>query len=372
MPSERAAAFAMGKTMKTAVFYGGRDIRIEQVAVPVPGPGEVLVEVCAAGICGSDLHRYRGHDPWGSIAVGPYRTGHELAGVVVALGPDIEGVTVGQRVGVEPTQLAGCGTCRLCRRGDYNLCPHKPRPGGRRRASAGFSELDLALAGNVFPLPDHLSFAIASLVDVYACAVHAVHRASVAEANAIAVLGTGPVGLAVGQVARALGARQVLMIGRREEPLALARQVGAADLCIDLSRTAGLGEAVRELTCGEGADLVFETVGGQGVTVRQAVAAAGRGGAVVILGAFTGDVAVSYREANEKEITLRWSTGYSSWRREREYGMALDLVAEGRLQAAPLITHHFPLDRIGEAFAVADDKKRSGASKVVVEPSSFR
>src|SRR5688500_12674821 len=107
MPSESAPASAMRTTMKTAVFYGGRDIRVGEVAVLFPGPGEVLVEVCAAGICGSDLHRYRGHDPWGSIDAGPYRTGHELAGVVVALGPGVEGVAVGQRVGVEPTQLAG-------------------------------------------------------------------------------------------------------------------------------------------------------------------------------------------------------------------------------------------------------------------------
>jgi len=367
MPSE-SAAFAFRTTMKTAVFYGGRDIRVEEVAVPVPGPGEVLVKVGAAGICGSDLHRYRGHDPWGSIAAGPYRTGHELAGVVVALGPGAEGVAVGQRVGVEPTQLAGCGSCRSCRRGDYNLCPRKPRPEGRRRVSAGFSELDLALAGNVFLLPDDVSFAVASLVDVYACAVHAVHRAPVADA--VVVLGTGPVGQAVGQVARALGGRQVVLVGRREQPLTLAREVGAADLCIDLSQTAELGEAVRELTRGEGADLVFETVGGSGETVRQAVAAAGRGATVVVLGAFTGDVAVSYREANEKEITLRWSSGYSSWRGEREYGIALDLVAAGRIHAAPLITHRFPLDRIGEAFAAANDKRRSGATKVVVEPSS--
>ncbi len=356
--------------MKTAVFYGGRDIRVEEIAVPLPGPGEVLIEVGVAGICGSDLHRYRGHDPWGSIAAGPYRTGHELAGVVVALGPGVEGVAVGQRVGVEPTQLAGCGTCRLCRRGDYHLCARKPRPEGRRRASAGFSELDLALAGNVFPLPDHVSFAVASLVDVYACAVHAVHRTPVAGAKTVVVLGTGAVGLAVGQVSRALGARQVLLVGRREGPLALARQVEAADLCVDLGRAVELGGAVRELTRGEGADVVFETVGGTGETVRQAMEIAGRGGVVAVLGAFIGDVALPYREANAKEITLRWSTGYSSFRGEREYAIALDLIAARRIDAAPLITHRFPLDRIGEAFAAADDKRRSGATKVVIEPSS--
>ena len=357
-------------TMKTAVFYGGRDIRIEEMAVPVPGPGQILVEVGAAGICGSDLHRYRGHDPWGSIGAGPRRTGHELAGVVVELGPDVEGLTVGQRVGIEPTQLAGCGACRLCRRGDYHLCPQKPLHEGKRRTSAGFSELDLALAGNVFPLPDTLSFGVASMIDVYACAVHAVHRTPVADANAVVVLGTGPVGLAVGQVARALGARNTILVGRREEPLARAREVGAADRGLDLSLVESLGEAVRDLTRGEGADVVFETVGGSGDTVRQAAGAAGRGGIVVVLGAFVGDVSLGYREANEKEITLRWSNGYSSWRGEREYRTALDLMAAGRIDAEPLVTHRFPLQRIGEAFAAADDKRSSGAIKVVIEPNA--
>src|SRR5919197_3212662 len=104
--------------MKAALFYGGPDIRVEELPVPAPGPGEVLVRVGAAGICGSDLHRYRQPAPTATV---PTRAGHELAGEVAALGPGVAGLAVGQRVGVEPLHLLGCGACPQCRRGEYHI-----------------------------------------------------------------------------------------------------------------------------------------------------------------------------------------------------------------------------------------------------------
>ncbi|MEM7355728.1 MAG: alcohol dehydrogenase catalytic domain-containing protein, partial [Acidobacteriota bacterium] len=138
--------------MKTAFLYGSRDLRLEEIPAPSPGPGEVLVRIGAAGICGSDLHRYRGDDPWSPTQVcqpqlgKPRRLGHELAGVVVELGRGVHGLEAGQRVGVEPMQLAGCGACPPCRRGDYHLCGGRDHDPQRRR-SAGFSELDVADVG---------------------------------------------------------------------------------------------------------------------------------------------------------------------------------------------------------------------------------
>lgn len=352
--------------MKTAVFYGGPDIRIEEVESPVPGPCEVLVEVAAAGICGSDLHYFRGEDPWGS-ARWPQRIGHELAGVVAAVGPGVTRVEPGARVAVEPRHLVGCGACRCCGRGDYHLCPRRGLQGGERRASAGFSEFDLAPESNVFPLPDHVSLEAAALADVYACAVHAVRRAAIRPTDTVAVFGTGPVGLAVGQVARLAGARQTLLVGRRNEALDLAVRAGAADHGIN-SRRQDPVAAVLERTGGEGADVVFESVGGTAETLSPAVLAAARGGVIVILGAFVGDVAVPYREANRRELDLRWSSSYSTWNGVREFQIALDLIAEGRVATAPLLTHRFPLDEIGRAFHAAADKAASGAVKVLVQP----
>jgi threonine dehydrogenase-like Zn-dependent dehydrogenase len=351
--------------MKTAVFYGGPDVRIEEMATPRPAAGEVLVRVAAAGICGSDLHYYRGEDPWGS-AVWPQRLGHELAGMVEEVGPGVTGFVPGQRVGIEPLHLLGCGVCRLCVRGDYHLCPRRGLHEGRRRGSAGFSQYDLAVERNLFPLPDPLPLEVASLADVYACAVHALHRAPVRPHDTVVVVGTGPVGLAVGQLARLCGARRAIVIGRRDEALALALAAGAADEGIN-SRREDAGAAVLARTEGLGAEVVFDAVGGR-PSLDVALAATARGGVLVVLGACAGDVALPYREANRRELDLRWSSSYSTWNGVREFQIALDLLAGGRLAAAPLLTHRFPLAAIGDAFRTAADRASSGAVKVLVEP----
>ena len=354
--------------MKAALFYGGHDIRVEELPDPIPGPGEILVDIGAAGVCGSDLHPYRGADPWGGQVTGPRRAGHELAGVVAAVGPGVARVEVGQRVGVEPMHLAGCGVCRQCRRGDYHVCPRRGLRDGQRHGSAGFSELDLAAAENVYPLPDSVSLEAASLLDVYGCGVHAVSRVPLRASEDVCVIGTGPIGLTMGQVARAAGARRVIMIGRRDEPLEFALRVGAADAVVNNTRVDSLSEAIADLTRGELCDAVFETVGGNEDTMAQAVEAAAFGGRIGIIGAFWGDVAVAYRAANRKELDLRWCNSYSTWHGVREFQIALELVASGRVQAEPLITHRYPLTDIGAAFRAADDKRTSQAVKVVVQP----
>ena len=354
--------------MRTALFYGGKDIRVEEMPRPEPGPGEVLVRIAAAGICGSDLHPYRGYDPWGGMVTRePRRAGHELAGTITAVGPGVAGLTVGQRVGVEPMHLVGCGQCRFCARGDYHICPTRGRRDGRATWSAGFSEYDLVVAQNCFPLPDHVSFEAASMVDVYACGVHALNRIPLQPFNSVVVIGTGPIGMTAGQVARAAGARQVIMVGRRDELLEFGRSVGAADQVINSSRE-DVGEAVARLTDGEGAEIVLESVGGEADTIGHALAAAAQGGVIGIIGAFRGDVCVPYSLANKKELDIRLCNSYSTWRGVREYKIALDMIAAGRVQANPLITHRFPLEQITDGFAAAADKRSSGALKVVIQP----
>jgi threonine dehydrogenase-like Zn-dependent dehydrogenase len=275
---------------------------------------------------------------------------------------------VGQRVGVEPMHLVGCGRCRQCRRGDYHVCPTRGIRHGQRRASAGFSELDLVVAENVYPLPDQVSLDAASLLDVYGCGVHAINRIPLRAMEHVCVVGTGPIGLTMGQVARAAGARQVIMIGRRDEPLEFALSVGAADTVVNNTRVHDLGEAIADLTSGELCDAVFESVGGTSDTMAQAVEAAAFGGRIGIIGAFWGDVSVAYRAANRKELDLRWCNSYSTWHGVREFQIALDMVAAGRVQAEALISHRFALVEISSAFEAADDKRASGAVKVIVQP----
>ncbi len=350
--------------MKTAMLYGGPNLRIEDVPMPLPGPGEVVVRVRAAGICGSDLHGYRQPRP---DVTYPIRAGHELSGVISEIGPDLSGLSVGQRVGVEPMHLIGCGECSQCRRGDYHICPRRGRRAGKPVHSAGFSEYDLVDARNVFPLPDQVSFAEAAILDVYAVAVHGINRLPVKPFHSVAIIGTGAVGLTQGQVARAVGARQVIVIGTRDESLETARACGAADVVVNASKVDPV-RAVLELTGGEGVDVAFETVGGHTPTIQQCCELVTYGGKVGVVGLFFESVSLDPRQAMRKEIDLRWVNSYSTWEGVREYQIALDLLAAGKLQARPLITHRTPLDRIAEGFAWANDKQRSGAIKVIVEP----
>ena len=352
--------------MKVALFYGGKDIRVEEIPHPTPGPGEVLVRVGAAGVCGSDLHGYR--DPsrgWPGLSL-PYMTGHELAGEVTALGPDVKGLEIGQRVGVEPRHLVGCGHCRWCLRGDYQLCPELGRVRGELVYSTGFAEYSLEPAEKCYPLPDDLPIEEAAILDVYAVAVHALHRVPVRPMDTVVVLGVGAIGLATVQVARATGARRVIAVGTRDEPLQVARRLGC-DEVINTTKV-DVAEAAQALTDGQGAEVVFEAVGGRAPTFAQATEIVSRGGRVGIVGSFVEPQTLDPWLCMHKEVTLRWVWSYGTWEGVPEYQIALDMMATGGFKAGPLITHRFSLDRIGEAFAAADNKRESGAIKVLVVP----
>ncbi len=349
--------------MRAARFHGGHDIRLENVPEPEPGPGEVVVRVRAAGICGSDLHGYR--DPHPS-ADQPRTRGHELAGEVAALGPGVRDLAVGQRVGVEPRHLVSCGGCRWCRRGDTQLCPQLGIVAGSAVHSTGFAEYSLESAAHCYPLPESFATEIAAILDVYAVAVHAVHRVPPDPAHTVVVIGTGPIGLATAQLAKSSGAGQVIVVGRRAAPLHLARQLGC-DATVNAVEE-DLPAAVRALTRGEGAAIVFEAVGGAAATLEQAIDVAGRGAHIGIIGAFTQGQRLDPGPCMRKELSLHWIWSYGLWDGVPEFQIALDLLAGGRVDAAPLITHRFPLDQIDAAFAAADDKRASGAVKVLVLP----
>ncbi|HUK90316.1 MAG TPA: alcohol dehydrogenase catalytic domain-containing protein [Blastocatellia bacterium] len=353
--------------MKTALFYGGRDIRVEQSPIPKPGDGQVLVAVRAAGICGSDLHFYRGASIWDDTPHLPHRRGHELAGVIAELGSGANGYAVGQRVGIEPAHLIGCGHCQECIEGQYHICSLRDKDGNRLR-SGGFAEFDLAAMSNIFPLPDNVSFEAASMIDVYACGVHALNRTPVCDGSSVAIVGAGPLGMALGQIARASGAGPVIMVGRRDQALAAAARAGAADMVINRPSPSETALAVQKITSGRGASVVFETAGGDGETLATAIAIAAPGASIGLLGCFEGSTPVKYSVAASKELSIIWLNGYSTWRGKREYLTALDLLSDGKVSAERLISHRFPLGDLPEAFATAADKVSSRAIKVVVEP----
>jgi len=351
--------------MKAAMFYGGKDIRVEEVPDPVPGPGEVLIEVKAAGICGSDLHGYRVKQerPWFPY---PHTSGHELTGVVVEVGSDVSKVRVGDRVGIEPLHLIGCGTCRWCRQGHYEACPNRGRVDGVRRHSSGFAELDVAPESNCYPLPDELPTEAASILDVYACAVHVVHRVPVKPSYNVVVVGAGPIGLSAAEAYRALGARQVIVVDMLEHALAKAKEV-AADEVVNAAEVDPV-EVVRELTGGDGADIVIEAVGGRAPTFANDVHMVARNGTLGIIGMYTEPQTLDSQEAMAKQMQITWINSYGAWEGVPEFQIAMDMMVAGRFHPLEMITHRFPLDEIGEAFATATNKRESKAIKVLIIP----
>lgn len=342
--------------MLAARFYGGKDIRVEEVPDPVAGPGEVLVRVRAAGICGSDLHGYR-RGVSGTSA--PRTPGHELAGEVVALGEGVASVAPGARVGVEP--LVGCGHCAYCLAGDYHLCPGLEHIGGAR--PGGFAQYTVAPVDRLYPLPEHVSYDEAAILDVLAVAVHALSRVPVAPGERVAVIGSGAIGLSIAQMA-AISGGAVAVLGRREGPLRLAAETAGAT---GISLLGDPVAAVREWSGGEGADVVYEAVGGTADTLDLALKLAAPHGRVGVVGSFQEPQTLDVRVPMRRELSLIWVWSYALRGSRPEFAIALDLLARGALKAAPLITHRFPLERIAEGFATADDK--SGNSiKVIINP----
>lgn len=351
--------------MKTALFYGGRNIRVEERSVPEPGAGEVLVRVRAAGVCGSDLHNYRGHRS--ATSATPWQQGHELAGEVTSLGPGVNELSVGQRVAVEAEHLLGCGRCSWCADGQNHLCPERGMRNGEKQSSHGFSQYDVCIATNLHPISDAVSFGHAVLLDCYACGVHAANRSPVPEDGTAVIIGAGAIAMTLGQVLRARGAAKVVMIGTRPEPLATAVDSGAADSTICLAEQDAV-DGVLSLTGGEGAAVTYETVGGRSQLISQAASMTRRGGAISVLGLFTAVQEIDAGLAMQKELTIRWSNSFSSWRGESEFVTALNMMENDHLRPGPIITHEFGIDDIGRAFAAADDKATSGAIRVMVIP----
>ncbi len=351
--------------MKSALFYGGRDIRVEELPMPEPGPGEALVRVRAAGVCGSDLHNYRGHRE--STSQVPWQQGHELAGEVAALGSGVTELNIGQRVAVEAEHLLGCGNCQWCAEGQNHLCPDRGIRDGEKQSSHGFSQYDVCVATNLHPISNAISFEDAALLDCYACGVHAMNRSPVAEGETVVIIGAGAIAMTLGQVLGATTDCRVIMIGTRPEPLQAAISSGSADQTICTVEQDAV-QGVLHATGGEGAAVTYETVGGRSQLIAQAASMTQRGGAVSVLGLFTAPQQIDPALGMQRELTISWSNSFSSWKGESEFVTALKLMEANKLQPGLIATHRFDLNQISAAFAAADNKASSGAIRVMVMP----
>ena len=343
--------------MKAAQFYGGKDIRVETVPDPTPEAEQVLVQVEAAGICGSDLHGYH-RQP--DKPLSPRIGGHELAGQIVDIGKDVTEHKAGERVAIEP--ISPCNNCPECYNGYYNICANL------RHAGGGFAEFMVARTSNAYSLPDTVSAEGGALAEVYAVAVHAVNRAMVSPGDHVAIIGSGPVGLTIAQVADIAGATSIAVLGKPDAPVQIANEVvGAVPINVDKTDAV---EVVMEWSNGRGADVVFEAVGGTANTLEQATQIAAKRGRVCMVGGHGAPLTFSERFARSRELTIIWSFCYGRRGGKTEFQIAIDLLAAGKLDPSPLVTHRFSLNEITQAFAVAAGRDEHGSVKVLVMPNN--
>ncbi len=334
-----------------AAFSGGKGkIEIKDAPVPEPGAGEVLLRVRACGICGSDLHFYRGELP----ALPTISPGHEFAGEVTEVGEGVKGFTPGQRVVVEPIRT--CRRCSYCRSGSNHLCPKRVLLG--TFASGGLAEYVAVPDYTLYPLPDALDYELAALVEPLAVAVHGLHLVGLSFGERVVILGGGSIGVLSALAARALGAAEVVVTYRYEHQAKAALAAGATR-AVRAEEAAGLAR--------ERPDVVVETVGGHADTLNQAIGLVRLGGRVSLLGLFTGSVQVNALALMLNEVRVAGGITYCRRGRHSDFDVAMRMIEADPERARGILSHRFPLREADEAFRTAADKSTASV-KVQVHP----
>ena len=333
----------------------GPGLAMEDVPVPEPGPGEVLLEVKAAAICGTDLH-IREWDPWADEHVStPLTVGHEMCGIVVGHGTGVTSPPLGTLVSVESHVV--CGVCSWCRTGKGHLCPETEILGVHR--DGVFAEFVAVPAENAWTDPPDMPLSVASLQENFGNAVHTV---SVPEVNGrkVLVTGCGPVGVMAVAAARALGARSVYATDVSEFRLAMASQMGA-DMTFDASAT-DIVAAILEATEGEGVDVLLEMSGAPSA-IDDGLHVLKHGGEAALLGLTSAPITLDIDDrVIFKGATLHGIVGRRLW--DTWYRMRA-LLRSGTVDLQPMVTHRLLLDDFETAF----DLMASGnTGKVVMFP----
>ncbi|OGL01535.1 MAG: hypothetical protein A3I14_02475 [Candidatus Rokubacteria bacterium RIFCSPLOWO2_02_FULL_73_56] len=337
------------------VFHGPGDLRREELPVPAPGPGELVLRIDAALTCGTDVKTLRRGHPV-MIPRVPTVFGHEFAGTVRAVGAGVRAFREGDRV--VAANSAPCGACPSCRGGRANLCEDLLFVNG---AYGEFIALPPRLvATNVVPLAPALPARRAAFAEPLACALGGVARARVEAGQTVVVLGAGPLGCLLGMVAAAQGAR-VLLVGKAGWRLDRVRQLGIGE-CLDATKTGSVVAEIRARTGGRGAEVTIDATGRPEVW-EEAVEAVARGGRVVFFGGCAPGTAIRLetRRTHYEELTLLGAFHHTPELIRRAVG----LMAAGTLVPDGLISHRMPLEEVGEALELM---ARGEALKVLVEP----
>ena len=338
------------------VIHAPSDLRLDERDAGEIGPGQVLVKVGMGGICGSDLHYFH-HGGFGTVRIKePMVLGHEVAGTVAAVAPDVTSVTIGDRVAINPSRP--CGACRYCWEGLPNHCLDMRFYGSAMRTPhihGAFRNLLPCDASQCVAVADSVPLSLAALAEPFSVGLHAVSRAGSLTGKKVLVSGCGPIGALALAAARLHGAAEIVATDIVDEPLAVAQALGAS-LTINVASDR---EWVRRFAADKGTfDIMLECSGNERA-LRDGLDVMRPRGVVVQLG-LGGDVSLPQNAVVTKELSI-----CGSFRFHAEFGEAVRLINEGRVNLSPLITHSFPMTQAREAFELAGDRTR--AMKVQID-----
>ncbi len=328
------------------------EIQFREVPIGEPGEGEVLIKMRNIGICGSDIHVYHGKHPFTSY---PVTQGHEVSGEVVKTGPGVTGLEPGQKVTVQPQVT--CGKCYPCRHGKYNLCEELKVMGFQTTGMA--SEYFIAPAKLVLPLPDNMSFEQGAMIEPLAVAVHAVRQFGDIAGKDVVVMGAGPIGNLVFQVAKGLGAAHTLVTSHGGIRAELARECGA-DWVIN-TREEDLGDAMLRCFGPDKADVIYDCAGNN-ASMGDAIKYARKGSVIILVAVFAGMANVDLAVLNDHELDLNTTMMY----REEDYLEAIRLVSQGKVKLEPLMTKVFSFKDYKKAYEYIDNNKAS-SMKILID-----
>lgn len=327
-------------------------IEFRETPRPIAAEGRVLVRIMRIGICGSDIHVYHGKHPFTRY---PVTQGHEVSGRIEAVGSGVEGLSVGQKVTIEPQVC--CGHCYPCTHGKYNLCEELKVMGFQTTGTA--SEYFAVDASKVTPLPETMSYDEGAMIEPLAVTVHAAKRFPELKGARVAILGCGPIGILLMQSCKALGAASVLVTDVSDYRLSVARSVGA-DYAVNTGET-DMEQALRDAFGSDKADVIYDCAGSD-ITMGQAIRCARKGSTIVLVAVFSKMASVDLAVLNDHELELNTSMMY----RHEDYVDAIRLVSEGKVQLRPLMSRHFAFRDYLEAYQYIDEN-REMTMKVIID-----
>jgi len=338
------------------VIHAPDDLRMDEQDAGEVGPGQVLVRVGMGGICGSDLHYFH-HGGFGTVRIKePMVLGHEVAGTVAAVAPDVTSLKIGDRVAINPRRP--CFACKYCLEGLPNQCLEMRFYGSAMRTphvQGAFRNLLLCNASQCVAVADGVPMAMAALAEPFSVGLHAVSRAGSLLGKRVLVSGCGPIGALAVAAARVHGATEIVVTDVVDEPLVVARALGA-HLTINAATDTGW---VQRYSADKGTfDVMLECSGNQRA-LRDGLEVMRPRGVVVQLG-LGGDVSIPQNMVVAKELSI-----CGSFRFHAEFALAVRLINEGRVDLSPVITRSFPMAEARAAFELAGDRKR--AMKVLID-----